>query len=101
MTNPQGPGTVNIGVNVPAEERAILGRLALETDRSIGAVIRDLLITGLRQTRPDVADQVQQVRHSRRAGLLAIAVILAAATWFSIQTLSTTTQPVICTTCDE
>lgn len=66
-TNRLGRGTVNVAVNLPAEERAILGRLSMKRDVSIGAIMRDLMLEGLKQHHPTEAMQVWHIRISRRA----------------------------------
>ena len=52
-TNRLGRGTVNAGVNLLTEERAILGKIAMQKDMSTGAIIRHLLLEGLKQHHPE------------------------------------------------
>jgi hypothetical protein len=42
-TNKLGPGTVNIGVNLPKELRAKLEKLAKKSGKKLSAYVRDVL----------------------------------------------------------
>jgi hypothetical protein len=72
MTNPQGKGTTNVAVNLLDEERAILVRLAVVDDRSLGDVIRRLAVAGLKANNPDAADQLEQLRRKHRQQTLSL-----------------------------
>lgn len=77
MSHPIGNGTVNLTINLPAEERAELASIAVETDRSLGAVVREMVLAGIKGVRPDAADRIERIRRARRAAILAVAVIAA------------------------
>lgn len=78
MGNPLGPDTVNLSLNLTLAERAHLARLAVEADRSIGAVVRDLIVEGLRHTKPEIAVEIEQHRKARRMAMLAAACAMIA-----------------------
>lgn len=67
-TNRIGPGTVNVGLNLLAEERAIIGRLAMKLDLSAGAIIRRLMVEGMKQTHPSEAMEMIHIRISHKGG---------------------------------
>lgn len=98
MTHKLGPGTTTVGVNLPVAERQILGRMAVESDRSISAVIRDMTLAGLRISRPEIADQVEHVRHAHRAAVIGGLALLVIAGFLIASLLIGTepVQPIIC-----
>ena len=61
-TNAIGSGTANVPVNFLEDEKTILGRLAMDDDRSLGDFIRRQVITGLRVTNPQAARELENVR---------------------------------------
>lgn len=73
-TNPIPKGTCNLPVNITVEERAVLGRLAVSQDMATGSLVRDLILAGLRQNSPVVADQVQRIRLERKRMVLSVSI---------------------------
>jgi hypothetical protein len=71
-TNPVGRGTVTVGVNFLKSERAILGRLALAEDRSLGDFVRRQVISGLRSTYPAAAAEMESARKKHNEQMLLI-----------------------------
>lgn len=61
-TNALGFGTVNLAVNMPREERLILGRLAMSEDKSSGAFVKELLLAGLKVKCPEKAKEIERIR---------------------------------------
>lgn len=82
MTNPIGQGTTNVSVNLRQAERNLLGRLAHEDDRSIGSLVRRLILRGLEVENPELAAKLREIRQGigRSAclalGLLAVGLAL-------------------------
>ena len=70
--NPLGRGTVNVQVNWLLEEKAHLGRLAMQEDLSLGSLIRKLVYERLSQTHPATAKELVQLRKMRRGVALGI-----------------------------
>ncbi len=68
--NPVGKGTVNVTVNLLAQERLILGRLALSDDRSLGEFIRRMVVTGLRTVNPQSASDMEEARRKHYEQIL-------------------------------
>jgi len=66
MTNKPGKGTANVAVNLLAEERDILCRLAVADDRSLGDEIRRLAVAGLRVSNPHAAQAMEDARRNHR-----------------------------------
>ena len=86
-TNPIGSGTVNLSINVPADERALWGRLgfmAVERGeaRSVGDFERRVLLKGLEALDPDAAAKLKEIRIRYYAGILAALVVLSTFPWF-------------------
>lgn len=77
MTHALGPGTVNINVNLLAEERRALGRLAVNSDQSLGSLIRSLIYRGLETHAPQTASELAELRRKRRAAVLLACGMLA------------------------
>jgi hypothetical protein len=62
MSHQIGTGTVNLSVNLPTDERAILGRLAFVRGESIGQFVRKLLLNGLAMESLTEAERVIEIR---------------------------------------
>lgn len=63
MTNSIGTGTRNISLNVPTDERALLGRVAFRTGaNSVGAFIRRCVAEQLEREDPASAAELRQIR---------------------------------------
>lgn len=78
-TNSIGAGTCNVPVNMPLEERLILGRLACERHISTGELIRRLIDRAIRFEDRTAAGAIRRVRMERRrikAGVLVALVVL-------------------------
>lgn len=67
MPQHRSGGTVNVGINMLCEERTVLGRIAMEDDVSVGALIRRLVVERLQQLRPEAASQMRDARTRRTA----------------------------------
>jgi hypothetical protein len=67
MSNHLGPGTVNVPLNLLAEERAVFGQLACTEDRSLGETIRRLAVDGLRLRFAPEAERLEALRRAHRA----------------------------------
>lgn len=65
-TTPIPKGTCNFPLNITVEERALLGRAAFEAQVSMGEFVKRMLVHGLRQVRPVLADEVEAIREARR-----------------------------------
>jgi hypothetical protein len=77
-TNPLGADSCNVPINVDKAERLILGQLATSEDRSIGSLIRYLLLRGLEaEGYGDHAAQIAAIRQ-RRAAMIGLLVFLSA-----------------------
>lgn len=73
MTNSIPQGTRNISINVPAEEAAILGRLAFGEDRSRGNFLRRAWLDYLKANYPSEAEAIDAARKALQAvGMLAM-----------------------------
>lgn len=86
MTNAIGTGTVNLVINVPADERSALGRAAFKRRaKSVGAFVRKLLLAGAELECPELAAQLKKIRfqYYGSAALLLMFCGLLAASWFS------------------
>lgn len=70
MTNRIPKDTVNVSLNLPRAERAILGRLATSRDQSIGSLLRGLYLNSLRMENPTAAREITEARRARRAKML-------------------------------
>lgn len=66
-THPIPVGTVNLPVNIRAEERAILGRLAFAQDVSLGEFVRRCILRQVSAQDPHTAAQISEIRSKRRA----------------------------------
>lgn len=66
-SNPIGAGTVNLSINVWADERAILGRLAFERGLSFGEMLRRLIYKAVESEDPVVARELAEVRKAADA----------------------------------
>ena len=66
-THPLGHGTRNVPVNLIHEERSVLVRIAIQTNRSLGAVVRAFIHEGIRATDPETYRRIEEVRHTRHA----------------------------------
>ena len=62
-----GRGTVNVPINLLTEERAMLGKLAIFKDSSLGGFIRHLTIEGLRREFPEHAARIAALRREHRS----------------------------------
>lgn len=63
MTNAIGSGTVNIAVNVPRDERDLLGQIAFRSGaRSVGAFLRRCVAEQLEREDPASAARLRQIR---------------------------------------
>jgi len=69
-TNHLGPGTVNVPLNLLAEERHVFGHLACTEDRSLGDMIRRLAVDGLRQRSQEQAERMEALRRAHRAEMI-------------------------------
>jgi hypothetical protein len=69
-TNHLGPGTVNVPINLLAEERHMFGHLAVNEDRSLSDMIRRLAVDGLRQRSAEQAERIEALRRGHRAELI-------------------------------
>jgi hypothetical protein len=59
-THAIGSGTVNMPVNMPIDERSILGRVA--GPGRMGEFFREMYLVGLRIRHPEVARRIEEVR---------------------------------------
>jgi hypothetical protein len=66
-THAVGRGTCNLPVNLILEERSVLVRIAIETNRSLGAVVRAFIYEGIRTTDPQTFRHLEGLRHIRHA----------------------------------
>jgi hypothetical protein len=74
-THPIGSGTCNVAVNMLAEERLVLGRLAFRRGISTGELIRRLIDHAIQAEDLASARALQRVRSARqqiKAGLLLV-----------------------------
>lgn len=69
-TNKLGKGTVNVTVNLLEEEHAVLTKIAVADERSLGDVVRRLAMAGLRVTNPDAAYQMERARRAHREQMI-------------------------------
>ena len=60
-------GMCNVSIFMSDEERSILGRTAFAEDRSIGSLLRHLVVKALETERPDAAAQIVAARARRKA----------------------------------
>lgn len=59
MTNAIGTGTVNLSINVPADERLHLGRLSVKMGfKSVGDLLRRLALKGLQAELSEIERQI-------------------------------------------
>lgn len=70
MTNAIGRGTTNVPVNLIHEERSVLVRIAIQSNRSLGAVVRAFIHEGIRATDPETFRRIEEVRQTRHAAQL-------------------------------
>ncbi len=56
------PGTVNLTVNMPLEERLFLGKLASLRGDSLGKLVRDSLLVRLQKDDPQAAEALRRIR---------------------------------------
>lgn len=70
MTHSIPKDTVNVSLNLPREERAILGRLATARDMSIGSLLRRLYLQSLLAEDAEAANAIRDARQARRARVL-------------------------------
>jgi hypothetical protein len=77
MTHAIPLGTSNLSLNLLSEERAILGRLAFQSDESIGGFIRRRLIAALELDHPAEATALREARRQRRAAVLLVCGMIA------------------------
>lgn len=83
-TNPLGPNTRNLSVNVPTEEDRILGRLAFQRGESKSKLAKALMVLGLQTINPALAEEVREARRQlKSAMLLGVLIIGAISSWFS------------------
>jgi hypothetical protein len=69
-THALGRGTHNVPVNLIHEERSVLVKIAIQTDRSISAVVRAFILEGIRATDPETFRHLKDLRHERHERLL-------------------------------
>lgn len=88
MTHQIGAGTCNVPINMPIEERAIIGRLACRLDLSAGALLRKLIGDAMAREFPDEAARLARIeaRRVRRAVAMLIVGLLAVCVEFVRQT---------------
>jgi hypothetical protein len=80
-TNAIGTGTCNISINLPVDERSILGRLAFRMGfRSVGELNRHLIEAGLEKVDPQAAQEVKEIRR-RYYGAAMLGAFLLAVVW--------------------
>jgi len=65
-THPLGKGTSNLQVNMPAEAKRTLGRLAFESGLPTGEFIRRLIERGLASQDPEASLRLQRIRERHR-----------------------------------
>jgi hypothetical protein len=84
VTHSIGSGTVNLTINVPIDERLLLGRASVRLQaRSVGDLVKRLLLRGLELEDAATAVQVREIRR-RYYGIAMLAVgLLAVAETFS------------------
>jgi hypothetical protein len=87
-THPIGSGTANISINVPIDERTLLGRLAFQAiqrgeARSAGDYQRQLIAKGLEAINPEAAARLREIRIRYYAGILAALIVASlCSSWF-------------------
>lgn len=74
-TNPLGPGTCNLPINMPIAERAILGKAAFKRGESMGSLCRTLIVAGLEKISPEDAAKVKDIIRKSKGGLSFLLVI--------------------------
>ena len=77
MSHYIGTGTVNISVNVPLDERDVIGKAAFRKGLSIGSYMKRLVLLGMAVDDPARADELREVR-KRYYGVLLTALFFAA-----------------------
>lgn len=87
-TNSIGAGTCNISINVPTQERSIIGRAAFARIqsgefRSVGAYLRYLILRGMEVSDPDSALRLRAIRNGAMAFALFLLIgITTVLQWF-------------------
>lgn len=77
MTNSIGTGTANISINVPRDERLILGQAAFRAGaKSVGDFVRTLMIKGLTVTDCEAAADVRRVRRQYYGAICGLICLL-------------------------
>lgn len=77
MTHKLGIGTVNLQVNVPAEERLALGRAAFNAGaKSVGDYLRKLVLKGAEAENPELAAHLREVRRAYYGATCLIVFVL-------------------------
>ena len=80
MTNPIGTGTCNLTLNIPVDERAVLGKLAFQAGaKSVGDFLRSLVLRGLENQNATAARQVREIRRRYYGGALLVLFVAALA----------------------
>lgn len=78
MTNPLGTGTCNLSVNVPTDERQVIGQLAFRLGfKSVGDFMRHLVLSGLEREDTQSAQTVREIRR-RYYGAAMLVLFLSA-----------------------
>ena len=73
MTHALGTGTCNLPINLPVDERTILGQSAFRAGaRSIGAYARHLMLLGLERENSEAAARVKEIRQRYYGAALAV-----------------------------
>lgn len=76
MRNQIGTGTCTIGVNIPKDERDLLGQLANSANESISQLVRRMMLIGLEAKNPAAAKRLKEIRVRYYAGFC-LALIFA------------------------
>ena len=87
MTNPIGPETCNLGVNMTRRERSLWGKAAFQSDASLNQFLQECALAKLREIQPSLALEIEKVRKARgmvihlarTASLVLLAALLALA----------------------
>lgn len=77
MTHALGYRTCNLSINVPKEERTVLGQAAFASGKSVSAFLKGLIEKGLESENAEAAVRLREVRR-RYYGSLMLAIFAAA-----------------------
>lgn len=98
-TNAIGTGTVNLALNIPRDERLLLGRLAQEAGaKSVGEFVRQTLLAGLAVTNRGAADSVKAIRRHYYGTMNVMLAILSLSALFTATTMRRPTRTARATT---